>query len=104
MKPSVSAGTWRAGWLFLSLTWLTGFSCLLAESAELEHFKIENRKGDVDEWSWRGNNVTVFGILRKPEGNGPFPAIIISHGAGAGKKERRSLRTDPELVRPAWRS
>ncbi|MCX6634546.1 MAG: dienelactone hydrolase family protein [Acidobacteria bacterium] len=35
-----------------------------------------------EKWSYRGDDVSVTGILLKPEGDGPFPAIVISHGAG----------------------
>ena len=91
MITAASPSIWRNGWLLLLLTWLTSFPALVAESAELEHFRIENRKGEVEEWSWRGKDGPVFGILRKPQGDGPFPAVVISHGAGAGKKERQQF-------------
>ncbi|MDF1555097.1 MAG: dienelactone hydrolase family protein, partial [Deferrisomatales bacterium] len=35
-----------------------------------------------------GEPVNLTGILAKPEGNGPFPAIVLLHGAGGINQER----------------
>jgi len=34
-------------------------------------------------WSYRDGNWNIHGILVKPKGPGPFPAIIVSHGKGS---------------------
>jgi dienelactone hydrolase len=48
-----------------------------ANAAELSGFKLDGTK-----WTYRDDQLSISGILIKPEGNGPFPAIVISHGRG----------------------
>lgn len=35
-----------------------------------------------DRWTYREGDFSMSGILLKPEGGGPFPAVLISHGRG----------------------
>ena len=49
----------------------------LAPAAELPGFKLDGSK-----WTYTDGPMSISGILIKPEGNGPFPAIVISHGRG----------------------
>jgi len=51
-----------------------------SQSKPLPGFKIEAKRGDIEHWSYRDDQLTMFGWLRRPEGPGPFPAILISHG------------------------
>jgi len=44
---------------------------------------IKNFQLNGDRWTCEANGQPLQGILVKPEGQGPFPAIIISHGMGA---------------------
>ena len=48
-----------------------------AHAAELPGFNL-----DGTTWTYRDGQISISGILIKPEGNGPFPAIVISHGRG----------------------
>lgn len=45
-----------------------------------------------------GDNAPLAGILLKPEGEGPFPAIIISHGMG-GSAESFAMQKAREMVK-----
>ncbi len=54
-------------------------------SAELVGTKINLPKGfqlDGQNWTYRDGDFAMDGIFMKPEGNGPFPAVLISHGLG----------------------
>src|SRR5262245_51546978 len=46
-------------------------------AAPLPGFKLDGTK-----WTYKDEAVTMEGIFLKPEGDGPFPAILISHGRG----------------------
>jgi acetyl esterase/lipase len=37
---------------------------------------------DAERWTYRDGDFSMEGILLKPEGKGPFPAVLISHGLG----------------------
>lgn len=37
---------------------------------------------DGQRWTYRDGDFSMQGIFMKPEGNGPFPAVLISHGLG----------------------
>jgi len=37
---------------------------------------------DGERWTYRDGDFTMDGIFMKPEGKGPFPAVLISHGMG----------------------
>lgn len=39
---------------------------------------------DGERWTHREGDLVTAGILLKPEGKGPFPAVLISHGLGGG--------------------
>src|SRR5262245_23433098 len=39
-------------------------------------------KLDGERWTYESGDLSIRGILLKPEGNGPFPAVLISHGLG----------------------
>ena len=48
-----------------------------AEPKQLEGFRLEGTR-----WTYEGDGLKMSGILLKPEGDGPFPAVLISHGKG----------------------
>ena len=52
---------------------------------------------DGDRWTWTDGTRTVKGILLKPEGKGPFPAVLISHGLG-GSAETFSRQKARDFV------
>src|SRR5262245_31539285 len=52
--------------------------CLAQGAAEpLAGFKL-----DGERWTYESGGLSLRGILLKPEGKGPFPAVLISHGLG----------------------
>lgn len=59
-------------------------ACLLiapAQAAAPKAFKLQGQN-----WTCEVGGDTVSGILLKPEGKGPFPALLISHGKGGSVK------------------
>jgi hypothetical protein len=39
-----------------------------------------------EKWTYDGDGVHLTGIFLKPDGSGPFPSIVISHGSVATPK------------------
>ncbi len=54
-------------------------------------------KLDGERWTYRDGDFAMDGILLKPEGNGPFPAVLISHGLG-GNAQSFGLNKAREMV------
>ncbi|MCX7886620.1 MAG: alpha/beta fold hydrolase, partial [Verrucomicrobiae bacterium] len=52
---------------------------------------------DGNRWTYRDGDFEMSGILLKPEGKGPFPAVLISHGLG-GSAESFGLNKAREFV------
>jgi acetyl esterase/lipase/predicted alpha/beta-hydrolase family hydrolase len=57
-----------------------------------KHFKREGER-----WTYRDGDFEMNGILLKPEGKGPFPAVLISHGLG-GAAESFGMNKAREMV------
>src|SRR5262249_46898699 len=73
---------------------LLGLALPQAGSAEpLPGFKLDGTR-----WTYKDEQVSMGGIFLKPEGDGPFPAILISHGMG-GNPEGFSLPKAREFVK-----
>jgi acetyl esterase/lipase len=53
---------------------------------------------DGERWTYREGDFVMHGILLKPEGEGPFPAVLISHGLG-GSAESFGLTKAREMVK-----
>jgi len=51
-----------------------------------------------DRWTYRDGSLEMTGILLKPEGKGPFPAVLISHGLG-GSAENFGMQKAREFVK-----
>jgi dienelactone hydrolase len=51
-----------------------------------------------ERWSYHDGDFQMTGILLKPAGNGPFPAVLISHGLG-GTAQSFGLTKAREMVR-----
>ncbi len=58
----------------------------------------KNFKLDGERWTYRDGEFEMSGILLKPEGRGPFPAVLISHGLGGGA-ESFGLNKAREMVK-----
>ncbi|HEY6167225.1 MAG TPA: alpha/beta hydrolase-fold protein, partial [Verrucomicrobiae bacterium] len=51
-----------------------------------------------EHWTYRDGDFEMSGILLKPEGKGPFPAVLISHGLG-GTAENFGMAKAREMVK-----
>ncbi len=60
----------------------------------LPGFKVEGKKQNFEEWTYRDDTLVMFGILRKPEGDGPFPAIVLSHGGSSQVEDFGATKAD----------
>jgi dienelactone hydrolase len=58
----------------------------------------KNFKLDGERWTYRDGDFEMNGILVRPEGKGPFPAVLISHGLG-GSAESFGVNKARELVK-----
>jgi acetyl esterase/lipase len=52
---------------------------------------------DGERWTYRDGDFSMEGILLKPEGKGPFPAVLISHGLG-GNAQSFGMMKAREMV------
>jgi dienelactone hydrolase len=55
---------------------------------------------DGENWTYRDTSLSLQGILLKPDGAGPFPAVVINHGMG-GSARTFSLQKARAFVK--WR-
>jgi len=53
---------------------------------------------DGERWTYRDGGFEMSGILLKPDGKGPFPAVLISHGLG-GSAESFGMQKAREFVK-----
>jgi dienelactone hydrolase len=54
--------------------------------------KIENFQLTGDRWTCLADGQPLSGLLLKPAGSGPFPAIVLSHGLGGNALEMMSVK------------
>jgi dienelactone hydrolase len=66
---------------------------LLLAAALAQGFELKGER-----WTWTDAERSFEGVLLKPAGDGPFPAVLISHGLG-GSVEAFSLPKAREMVR-----
>ena len=58
----------------------------------------------VQKWTWTyrsvddGVSYDISGFLLKPAGNGPFPAVVISHGKGGSANDMVGANIGPKMV------
>ena len=60
--------------------------------------RIENFRLSGEQWTCSADGKVLAGVLLRPEGKGPFPAIILSHGLG-GSAQGIALSKGRELVK-----
>ncbi len=60
--------------------------------------RIENLRLNGEQWTCSADGKPLTGVLLRPEGRGPFPAIILSHGLG-GSAQGIALSKGRELVK-----
>jgi acetyl esterase/lipase len=53
---------------------------------------------DGERWAYRDGDFAMDGILLKPEGKGPFPAVLISHGYG-GNAQSFGMQKAREMMK-----
>src|SRR4051794_31202980 len=74
-----------------------------AAAEPLPGFKLDGNK-----WTYKDDTVTMEGVFLKPDGNGPFPAILISHGRGGnaegfgGAKAREFVKWGLVCIAPNY--
>ena len=61
---------------------IAGFFVLLSATIAPAAEPLPGFKLDGSKWTYNDGQLSMEGILIKPDGNGPFPAILISHGMG----------------------
>jgi dienelactone hydrolase len=60
--------------------------------------KIENFQLNGEHWTCTSDGKPFSGVLLKPEGKGPFPGIVLSHGLG-GNAQGIALNKGREMVK-----
>ena len=63
--------------------------------------RIENFQLNGERWTCTADGRPLSGILLKPEGNGPFAGIVLSHGLG-GNAQKIARSRGPELVKAGF--
>jgi dipeptidyl aminopeptidase/acylaminoacyl peptidase len=67
--------------------------CAALTQAQLKGFELSG-----ESWTYTQGDIKLTGVLLKPEGNGPFPAMLISHGRGGSARTMANVIA-PELVK-----
>ena len=53
--------------------------------------------------SFQSGNLTLYGVLYKPEGAGPFPAVLYNHGSAAGMLNNEAFEAlGPVFAKRGW--
>ncbi len=88
--------------LYISI--LVLFAIILGYCAHNTPLAADNKPLDPNTVYFKGSAATIFenpltltGRLRKPEGNGPFPAVVLLHGCG-GVSPKRDDRVMEKLA------
>ncbi|MGH9740178.1 MAG: alpha/beta hydrolase family protein [Candidatus Acidiferrales bacterium] len=73
-------------------------ACLLAL---LVASKAETARGEVV--SFPSGNLKLYGVLYKPDGPGPFPAVVYNHGSAPGMLSQQAFEAlGPVFVKRGW--
>lgn len=56
-------------------------------AAEMKGFQLQGER-----WTYRDGDFVMDGILMKPAGKGPFPAVLISHGMGGNAQSFGTMK------------
>jgi len=79
-----------------------------ASKAEAPKASMKGFQLDGERWTYRDGDFEMDGIFMKPEGKGPFPAVLISHGMGGnaqgfgGMKAREMVQWDMVCIAPNY--
>jgi carboxymethylenebutenolidase len=52
--------------------------------------------------SFRSGNLKLYGLLYRPDGAGPFPAVVYNHGAPGMLSQEAFEELGPVLVKRGW--
>ena len=79
----------NAGLLVMTVAVLSSLTVVgqMAQTPKIEGFQLNG-----EQWICTADGKPLSGMLLKPEGTGPFPAIILSHGLGGNAKMIVSAR------------
>jgi carboxymethylenebutenolidase len=59
--------------------------------------------GAIDNITFQSGQLTLQGVLYRPEGAGPFPAVLYNHGSAAGMLSQEAFDAlGPVFVRRGW--
>jgi dienelactone hydrolase len=57
----------------------------------------------ADDVTFPSGNITLHGVLYRPEGKGPFPAVVYNHGSAAGMISKSGFDAlGPVFVKHGW--
>jgi len=80
---------------------MTLWPMLLAGQAHRKPEPVEQRHGEVV--SFRSGSLTLKGVVYKPQGNGPFPAVVYNHGSAGGMLSQMAFDSlGPVFVKRGW--
>ena len=85
----------HVGLLVMSMAALSSLTAVgqVAQAPTIEGFHLSG-----EQWTCMADGKPLSGMLLKPEGSGPFPAIILSHGLG-GNAQMMMRTRGAELVK-----
>jgi dipeptidyl aminopeptidase/acylaminoacyl peptidase len=66
------------------------FSAVISATAMISsasHADNVTTNAQSSEFSFESDGETLNGTLHKPEGEGPFPAVVAMHGSGPGERD-----------------
>jgi dienelactone hydrolase len=88
-------------WLRAAVVVLLAVGPAVAEP--LPGFRLDGSK-----WTYKDDKVEMHGVFAKPDGDGPFPAVLISHGRGGnaenfgGNKAREMVKWGFVCIAPNY--
>jgi dipeptidyl aminopeptidase/acylaminoacyl peptidase len=90
----------RSLWLLAATGASTG-ACRRAQTAKFDAAPVPHVDQEVVAFVSEG--VTLHGVLYRPKGAGPFPAVLFNHGSGAGMMSDELFQAlGPQFVARGW--
>lgn len=79
------------------------FGGALCSAASLQKGEQQGTSAEPQVVSFPSGRLTLRGVLYKPSGSGPFPAVLYNHGSGRGLLSNQAFaRLGPLYVRHGW--
>src|SRR3954453_8967231 len=96
----VSRALMRWLWLLAAVGASTG-GCRRARTAQMDAAAVP--PVDPEVVSFPSGGITLQGVLYKPQGAGPFPAVLFNHGSGPGMSSAQLFQAlGPRFVARGW--